>query len=457
MNRYIFLFLIAAFSLLLHAKCVAQNNTVYGAGISYTNGIPTFVPPSRSARVAIDTVTGKWYEFATPGGWRFAGDRIQRVSGCSAPSYTPTKAQSWIVINGCTEAQNGQGPELYYYTGSNWIFINEKSTAPTYTAGTGINISGTVISNTAPDQVVSIAGAGINAITGIYPNFTVTGTEVDGSTTNELQTLSVAGNNLTISDGNTVTLPTPSSTLDALTDVTITSPINAQILQYNTATTQWVNATLAAITGSGTAGQVAYWNGPDTQTGASELIWDAATKTLKLERLASPTYPDFIKLGVNTGGVYGDILMSISGGQQTGIYMSCQSETMAIYAKTNGTYIGSTTAGSKTTLGCLRASAGGGTYINFSTNGTATGLHVTHNNGADLALMDSAGRLTLGGASINTSSKLEVTSTTGGLLFPRMTTTQRDAIASPPDGLVLYNTTAAKLQVRAAGAWVDLH
>lgn len=57
----------------------------------------------------------------------------------------------------------------------------------------------------------------------------------------------------------------------------------------------------------------------------------------------------------------------------------------------------------------------------------------------------------------NASAALDVTSTTGGVLFPRMTGTQRDAISSPANGLVLYNTTTDKLQVRAAGAWVDLH
>jgi len=51
---------------------------------------------------------------------------------------------------------------------------------------------------------------------------------------------------------------------------------------------------------------------------------------------------------------------------------------------------------------------------------------------------------------------LEVSSTTGALILPRMTTTQRDAMGTA-NGSVIYNTTTAKLQVRAAGAWVDLH
>jgi len=64
--------------------------------------------------------------------------------------------------------------------------------ARTITAGTGITVSNgdgvggnPTITNSAPDQTVSITGAGINAVSGTYPNFTVTGTEVDGSTTNE--------------------------------------------------------------------------------------------------------------------------------------------------------------------------------------------------------------------------------------------------------------------------------
>ena len=49
---------------------------------------------------------------------------------------------------------------------------------------------------------------------------------------------------------------------------------------------------------------------------------------------------------------------------------------------------------------------------------------------------------------------LEVESTTGGILFPRMTTTQRNAITSPPDGLVIYNTTISNFEFRANNQWL---
>lgn len=69
----------------------------------------------------------------------------------------------------------------------------------------------------------------------------------------------------------------------------------------------------------------------------------------------------------------------------------------------------------------------------------------------------SAGNVGIGTSAPNDAARLDVSSTTSGFLPPRMTTTQRDAITSPPDGLMLYNTTTNKLQVRAASAWVDLH
>ena len=46
-------------------------------------------------------------------------------------------------------------------------------------AGTGIGLSGGVISNTAPDQTVALTGAGATSISGTYPNFTITSTDTN--------------------------------------------------------------------------------------------------------------------------------------------------------------------------------------------------------------------------------------------------------------------------------------
>jgi hypothetical protein len=59
-------------------------------------------------------------------------------------------------------------------------------------------------------------------------------------------------------------------------------------------------------------------------------------------------------------------------------------------------------------------------------------------------------------ADANAKSVLELVSTTKGLLPPRMTTTQRDAISSPPEGLVIHNTTTNKLDYYNGATWREV-
>jgi hypothetical protein len=61
-----------------------------------------------------------------------------------------------------------------------------------------------------------------------------------------------------------------------------------------------------------------------------------------------------------------------------------------------------------------------------------------------------------GVTTIQASAKLQVDSTTQGVLFPRMTTTQKNAIASPAAGLVVYDSTTNKLQCYNGSTWNDL-
>ena len=55
------------------------------------------------------------------------------------------------------------------------------------------------------------------------------------------------------------------------------------------------------------------------------------------------------------------------------------------------------------------------------------------------------------------SSALDITSTTGGLLVPRMTAAQRDAITTPSQGLIIFCTDCAsgegELQIKLTSSW----
>jgi WD40 repeat protein len=63
--------------------------------------------------------------------------------------------------------------------------------------------------------------------------------------------------------------------------------------------------------------------------------------------------------------------------------------------------------------------------------------------------------LKVGGTGLAASTAaIELNSTTKGLLLPRMTTTQMNAISSPPEGLKVYNTTTHNTWVYNGTAWV---
>jgi hypothetical protein len=78
------------------------------------------------------------------------------------------------------------------------------------------------------------------------------------------------------------------------------------------------------------------------------------------------------------------------------------------------------------------------------------------NSGLEVVGTGTESRVGIGITSPNASAKLQIDSTTKGFLPPRMTTTQKNAIASPAAGLVLYDSTTNKLQCYNGSTWNDL-
>lgn len=241
--------------------------------VRYGTGAPSGIPSGQGTRLYYDITAaggGQWYEWqpSTGGGcacWKQVGRGIDETDGTGAPTYTPGVGQSNFIVN----VEN----EMFRHTGGGtWVQILAPTT---YTAGTGISISGGVISNTIPrlimqdegtslpDPIVRlnfigdgisvatpfssqtanvtldtdlnalannstngilvrtgpsttgitgrtiVAGAGISIAngTGSGGNPTVTNTG-DLSNTNEIQTLSLSGLDLTLSNGGgTITIP----------------------------------------------------------------------------------------------------------------------------------------------------------------------------------------------------------------------------------------------------------
>ena len=68
-------------------------------------------------------------------------------------------------------------------------------------------------------------------------------------------------------------------------------------------------------------------------------------------------------------------------------------------------------------------------------------------------IINSSGQIGMGTLTPASASALEIASTTQGVRFPVMTTTQKNAIGTPVAGLVIFDTTLAKLCVYSGSAW----
>jgi hypothetical protein len=89
----------------------------------------------------------------------------------------------------------------------------------------------------------------------------------------------------------------------------------------------------------------------------------------------------------------------------------------------------------------------------YSPNGKSLAFQAGASTLSDAMVIDQSSNVGIGTASPNASAILDVQSTTKGVRMPNMTTTQKNAIASPAAGLMVFDTTLAKLCVYSGAAW----
>ncbi len=266
--------------------------------------------------LSVDKIKGRTVSSSAPADqqvlkWNAAASRWEPgndVGGGSGDNWGSQSVQTNASLsgNGTPGSPLGLAPQgassgqVLKWNGSAWTPGTDEtggSGGPTYTAGSGISIAGNVISNTG---------------------------DTDNSTTNEIQTLALAGNQLTISGagGNTVSLPTGTTytagaginiaggvisnagDTDASNDLTNTSVANGdvtgafnnlQIAANAVGTNELANnaVTGAKIAQSGaTTGQVLQW------TGATWAPATAAGGGLTLP------YDQTVNIGAGMGDVF---------------------------------------------------------------------------------------------------------------------------------------------------------
>jgi hypothetical protein len=82
----------------------------------------------------------------------------------------------------------------------------------------------------------------------------------------------------------------------------------------------------------------------------------------------------------------------------------------------------------------------------ITSNGTNASVSLVANNNRGIVVGSH-------GAVCASSAIFDVQSTNRGMLPPRMTTTQRNAIASPATGLMVYDTSVNKVSVYNGTSW----
>jgi len=93
-----------------------------------------------------------------------------------------------------------------------------------------------------------------------------------------------------------------------------------------------------------------------------------------------------------------------------------------------------------------------GSFIFTSTNGP---LNLGANNTNNFVTITTSGQLGVNSTTPNASARLQIDSTTQGVLLPRMTTTQKNAISTPAAGLMVYDTTLNQMSYYNGTTWIN--
>jgi hypothetical protein len=275
--------------------------------------------------------------------------------------------------------------------------------------------------------------------------------------------------------------------LDELHNVKITTPANNNVLAYTSATDIWENKTIDTVIGytpfelpALTSGSVLFSNGTTIAQDNANLFWDDTNNRLGINK-NNPTvtidavgneYQFAATSGAinfyNTPGV--NQPFNFSNLRQNSDYIFKQNVNGAVNTNVlilkglsgNVLINTATDAGFKLDVNGTARVSGNLTIDNLNCNAVRGSFFNTFNNGYTVfkSFTASGNAAFYNSVSVGTtatpvaSAVLEAVSTTKGFLPPRMTTTQKNAIATPAAGLVVYDTDLNQL-CTYDGTWGD--
>ena len=216
---------------------------------------------------------------------------IVKVTGVSSNTLTVVRGQEGTTARSYS---SGDKAENRLTAGGLNDVATQADTDTTYSAGSGITLSGTTFSNSAPDQTVSLTGSGATSVSGTYPNFTVSSTDTN-------TTYSVGDGGLT-QNNFTTTLKNKLDGIEASADVTDTANVvsaltagsNVTIASDGTISSTDTNTTYSAGSGISLSGTTFSNSAPDQTV---TLAGAGATSI-------SGTYPNFTVSSTDTNTTY---------------------------------------------------------------------------------------------------------------------------------------------------------